>query len=158
MKKEFFLIIITLMLLCVGLCGCTENFSVEENKFKMTVINTFDEKMLVELYIFKNANHEDMDVQYCTLEQNQGYAFNFECDDEDGIYGIDVTATNYTYYYDTDSHPKGTLPDGSEYTIKVSNMNKTYVFPDGKIQNLFVAITPPPGSGNQEAIRPYKTH
>lgn len=146
MKYKLLTICMIILFIIVCFSGCIENlFSDDLGRFKVTVINTFNEKMEIEIYIFKKNNDTKpyFHVYFCSIEQDEGHVFDFKYNKEDGIDEIIVSATNYTYYWNRSLHPKGIASDGSEFSFKITNMDKKYIFPDGKIQNLLVAITPP---------------
>ena len=140
MNKHLIVSAIAVLLICVGLSGCTD---FGEQELKVTILNTSNEKMKVELYIFIGPDFDSrFTVQYKTLEHNESVVFNLKFDKTDSIYMVDIRAINHTYYIHPETHKKYTLSDGTEYGIVRYNGHVNYSFSDGKLHNLLAVITP----------------
>ena len=86
---------IAILLICIGLSGCV---GINEEEFRVTVLNTVDEKMWVECYIFQDSEYGyNMTSRSSSLEPNESYAFHFKYDKSYNVYEVAIRGVNYTY-------------------------------------------------------------
>ena len=121
------------------------NFIDNVKEFRVTILNTFDEKMEVECGIFQDVKKGyNFTSRWTNLKPNESYTFHFNFHKSFNIYKIYIRATNYTYSTHPEMHKKYTLPDGSEYGIVRYNGYANYSFSDGQVHDLLTLIIPAP--------------
>lgn len=125
-----------------------------EEEFRVTILNTFNEKMKVECYIKQNAEkgypHTGRAIN---LEPNESYTFHFKYDKLFNVYDISIRAINYTYYTHPEMHKKYILPDSTEYGIYRYNGHANYYFSYGPVHDLIAVIIPAPCGLNLSNIQ-----
>lgn len=122
--------IIVIIILIVGISTYFMFFNTEE--FKVTLLNTSDEKMQIECFIFQNSKSGYNFTTHATyLAPDEVYTFQFTNDESFNIYKIAIRTINYTYY--TNTAGSGRWNGASEY-----------MFSGGEVHDLLAVITPVP--------------
>lgn len=132
MEKKYailgIIIIIILLIVAILYFGF---FNKEE--FRVTILNTSDEEMQVECFIFQDSEHGSNFTMHTTsLEPDESYTFHFKYEKSFNVYKIVIRGVNYTYY-------SSTVGGGERW-----NGMSEYMFTDGEVHDLLAVIAPVP--------------
>ena len=131
MEKKY--VILGIIIIIILLIGTIVYFVFLNNEeFRITILNTSDEEIQVECFIFQDSEHGyNFTMHTTSLKSNESYTFSFKYEKSFNVYKIAIRAINYTYYSNT---------VGSERWNGMS----TYMFLDGEVHDLLAVITPVP--------------